>query len=218
MNGLEVKNTIDELFDDGLKDTLYALYSNDGGEYQGPHPFKLLCASHGLTEAYTGCTKAVVAIDNRTIVKLPLLGDASAEFIDGDTEVYGKSAYGCDHCLVEEMTFGKAVEAGVSKFFNGLSTFYSRPGLTAYVCDKARHVARVPDLRRDALDGCVRSFFDKTNAEYGIAGMLVGYYGLDDVRDLCRFLDDNGIYDVCSDNWGYVGGMLKLIDYSDFVG
>lgn len=218
MNAEEVNNIVDKLLDDGLQNTLYALYSPDGGEYQGQHPFKLLCASHGLTEAYVGCTKAVVVVDDYTTVKFPLRGDASAELVNGNTEVYGMSMYNCDHCHVEEEMFDKAVLAGVSRFFNRLSPFYSNGEFTAYTCEKAEHVTDIPNCTRDALDGNVRSFFDKTNAEYGIADMLVACYGPGPVSDLCRFLDKNGIYDICSENWGYVGGKLKLIDYSDFVG
>lgn len=161
------------------------------------------------TNFYSGATK--ICIEDKR------LGDwvLKVGFDRSTCEYYREHENANDYCELEMENYQKACKENFEKYFAETYFFKEVDGVKFFWQEKVR-------LDEDSLDKCsseycaVDSYFDELDDDDRIMSL---YGDTEEVNDFINFLDDNGINDLHSENWGWTkDGRVVAIDFSGYVG
>lgn len=148
---------------------------------------------------------------------------------DGSDVVFkmGFREFGEDYCETEAENFQKAKDAGLDKFFASTEYLTTFRGIKVYVSERAE--VSYEKLSSDLYshlkesgyeDREIDNYIDEVDNDNEFFEELLPYYVDSDklTQDLLYFIEVNRINDLHSNNIGYLGDRMVLIDYSGYRG
>ena len=168
-----------------------------------------------------GASKFVIAIDEKTVVKIPFNGIIRETGDPDDWEGYFCPFEICeDYCDLEASIYADAVAAGVSQFFaktvwGGVMPKNTR--FNYYISDRVTPYS--PNKNKPSKNSLEKAKKIKsTPIPIPCLALLYDYYTEEDIYKFLNFIIDNGIDDLHSGNWGVAAdGRLVLLDYSGYL-
>ena len=172
-------------------------------------------------EYASGASKGVLIFKNLGfVIKIPFA------YCDG-CELNGaeESEYGWDYCDQEIMRYEMALNAGVQNVFLEIKFFDYINGYPIYIQPYADIIAALTDVEYKTLHSSseekdiefVKHIDNIENYSYLNSQWeadLYILYGIEFYKKFKLFLEKNCIYDLTSDNIGYIGKNPILIDYA----
>lgn len=188
----------------------------------------------GASSYNSGATKLVFFFDEfpEVVVKLPLLGDAvydaeSGEFLKIENKYLGaqySSSTPGDYCSQEETLYLYAESCCVEQFFTETEYICTCGELDIYVSKRAdckdvwglgvseETSKKARAFKKEIEDADSYLLFDDMYLDF----LVEAGYELSSIMDLLTFIRDYEVSDFHSDNWGFVDGKIRIIDYSGF--
>lgn len=171
-----------------------------------------------------GMSKFVVLLDN-LVVKIPFNGYFSY-IPDPDTGEYPdeldflKFDYSSDYCSIEESLYLKAAEAGLGNFFAATIQYgKTADGTPYYISEKVytMYDDKATKLRKPSPKGQKKASKTHLSINKIWLACAIDRYGEKATNRFIKFLEDNGIEDLHSDNIGFrKNGDPVLLDYCSF--
>lgn len=156
-----------------------------------------------------GATKVAI-IDERLgdwILKVGFRRETNKNYVKHET--------GFDFCEVEAENYVKARAAGLEDYFAQMFLCEEYNGIKFYFQERVKIDEDELDHQASESTGYDSAFDDLDDDDriYAIFG------DTEEIQELIEFLDDEGINDLHSANWGWTkDGNVVALDYSGFVG
>lgn len=203
-------------------------------EFLGSEEYDYLTEELDFNICY-GATKLVFIPPEKYdfVIKIPFKGVyAEYEDEDGDEDwkyhdftcaVYPLSGEcGDDYCLSEAQYYSCAVEVGIEKMFCGTFYYTRIDNIPIYVSEKAHQVGDsfcevMSCAEIDTTQKLINSTGLHNVFNYRFFNRALKFVGLEYVENFYHFLEDNGLHDFYSANYGILeNGCPVIIDYSDY--
>lgn len=175
-----------------------------------------------------GISKACILLDDVPyVLKIPFNfyeEEYDRDWYDVESEPFSKAnndnRFYWDYCLSEVLNYRKAKKEGVNEFFckTRLLGFVNEHPI--YIQQRAvpffviREIERQSERSKRMIDYCRRKDFGTFNPVWQAEAF--NYYGKKKFDKLMTFLDECGIYDLHTENVGYIDDRPVIFDYSDF--
>jgi hypothetical protein len=183
--------------------------------YHDSPEFDLLdeyCDTHNYS-IRNGLTKFVFNLDNNDnfVVKIPFAG--TYYWADKEYENYGTN-----HCEEELNVYEYLKDSEIGSLLvptvfigkvNGLE-LYAQPKVEVFNYDKHSPSDKSYNTAEDL------GWHECTADDDDVVASFVEYFGVDEAERILDYLDEEGIRDIHSGNFGYLNGALVLFDYCGY--
>jgi hypothetical protein len=176
------------------------------------------------TEIRTGASKFVLFLNEKEVIKIPFNGSFYYKDKEDEDEAgfVFDPYYTEDYCEVEAHVYSDAVDAEVEQFFAETKFLgISKSGTPIYISERLATVFSSCD--RVAIESSCSE--DSLKKAHDIDSYLpsdfiaacIEHYGLEATIRFNKFIDEEGISDLHSGNFGFrADGSPALLDYSSF--
>ena len=179
----------------------------------------------------TGASKFAILDDcfDNNVIKIPFSYDDEAEYQCDASQSFVNQCDGCcdeckyghlddllqDYCLLETGVYERAEEAGLDFLFAKEELLLEDDGYSVYIQEKVD--GQRPVSNPDTYSQNIADIFDTSWAYNAFVVAVYNYYGRDICGKLIDFIEENGINDLHTGNWGYSKeGKPIAFDYSGF--
>ena len=179
----------------------------------------------------TGASKFAILDDcfDNNVIKIPFSYDDEAEYECNASQSFvnqcdgccDECEYGClndllqDYCLLETEVYERAEEAGLDFLFAKEELLLEDDGYSVYIQEKVD--GQRPVSNPDTYSQNIADIFDTSWAYNAFVIAVYNCYGHDICGKLIDFIEENGINDLHTGNWGYSKeGKPIAFDYSGF--
>lgn len=181
--------------------------------------FDVLCQKLDAQWWDNGATKIVFAFAEfpQFVVKIPFDGIAN---YDKNNHRIGCNGFLNNYCEREVTVFEEATLAGIGHFFCETQYMFTLGGTEFYCAEKCeKPFLDSPKVYSDnSYKKAEKRYYSNAKKPLNIDCLATMYeqYGVTATEELITFLEDNSVNDLHCGNFGFLDGMLCIIDYSGY--